>query len=115
VLELRTPEIDKGNALHAGAEQLEARTIVLAGDDLGELAAFDAVDELPALGSEAPLICSACHAQARLAARSAVRLDAPPGVPARRPMNRTGSRPVRPSYWMGLTESPSGSAAWRFS
>src|SRR5699024_12447171 len=80
VLELRTPGIDKGNALHAVVEQLEARTIVFAGDDLGDLAAFDAVDELRALGSQGLLICSASDEQDALTARSDVILDGPDGV-----------------------------------
>lgn len=82
VLELRTPGIDKGNALHAVVEQLEARTIVFAGDDLGDLAAFDAVDELRGLGSQGLLICSASEEQDALRARSDIVLDGPDGVAA---------------------------------
>jgi trehalose 6-phosphate phosphatase len=58
VLELRPPGVDKGAALTAFLAERSARTVLYAGDDLGDLAAYDAVErrrteELPGL-----LVCS---------------------------------------------------------
>lgn len=80
VLELRTPGIDKGNALHAVVESAGARTVIFAGDDLGDLPAFDAVDELRAQGLQGLLICSASQEQDALIARSDLVLDGTDGV-----------------------------------
>lgn len=80
VLELRTPGIDKGNALHAVVENLAARTVIFAGDDLGDLPAFDAVDELRDQGLNGLLVCSASDEQDALAARSDLVVDGPDGI-----------------------------------
>ena len=45
VLELRPPGIDKGVALRRLIESTGARSILYAGDDLGDLAAFRAIEE----------------------------------------------------------------------
>ncbi len=46
VIELRAPGIDKGDAVRALVERLGARQVIFAGDDLGDLPAFAAVEEL---------------------------------------------------------------------
>lgn len=50
VLELRPPGVDKGGALLAHAAECGARSVLYAGDDLGDLAAFDAIEVLRAAG-----------------------------------------------------------------
>lgn len=60
VLELRPPGMDKGVALGSFLREHDAATVLFAGDDLGDLAAFRAVDALRAEGSmEGLLVCSA--------------------------------------------------------
>jgi trehalose 6-phosphate phosphatase len=56
VLELRPPGHDKGRALSTLAEGCSA--VFYAGDDLGDLPAFDAVDRLRAGGVPGLLVCS---------------------------------------------------------
>lgn len=80
VLELRPPGVDKGAALRALVEELGARTVVFAGDDLGDLAAFDAVDALRAQGMAGLLVCSGSTEEAALAERADVVVDGPEGV-----------------------------------
>lgn len=82
VLELRPPGIDKGNALRGLVEELGARTVVFGGDDLGDLAAFDAVDELRASGLAGLLVCSGSTEEAALAERADLVVDGPAGVVA---------------------------------
>lgn len=80
VLELRSSEIDKGVALRRVVAELGARTVVFAGDDLGDLPAFDAVDALRADGLRGLLVCSESDEQDALVARSDVVLDGPDAV-----------------------------------
>ncbi|MCK9898934.1 trehalose-phosphatase [Parafrankia colletiae] len=58
VLELRPPGHDKGGALRTLVAQRQARSVLVAGDDLGDLPAFDAVDELRAGGIGGITVCS---------------------------------------------------------
>ncbi|WP_405012034.1 trehalose-phosphatase [Kitasatospora sp. NBC_01539] len=59
VLELRPPGVDKGGALAAFlAERPAARTVVYAGDDLGDLAAYAAVEKRRTEGLPGLLVCS---------------------------------------------------------
>lgn len=64
VLELRPPGMDKGVALTGVLRELGAGSVLFAGDDLGDLAAYDAVEALRA-GDDPPgglpglLVCSA--------------------------------------------------------
>jgi trehalose 6-phosphate phosphatase len=82
VLELRPPGVDKGGALRGLVEELGVRTVVFAGDDLGDLAAFDAVDELRAQGLHGLLICSGSIEENALAERADVLVEGPDGVVA---------------------------------
>ncbi len=82
VLELRTPGINKGSALAGAVAAYDARTVVFAGDDLGDLAAYDAVDRLRADGMPGLLICSGSMETTQLAARADIVVDGPPGVTA---------------------------------
>ena len=46
VVELRPPGVDKGGALRRIVSTYDARSVVYVGDDLGDLAAFDAIESL---------------------------------------------------------------------
>jgi trehalose 6-phosphate phosphatase len=82
VLELRPPGMDKGKALLALAEELDAGTLVFCGDDLGDLAAFDAVEAWRAVGRPGLLVCSGSPEVTALADRADVVVEGPPGVRA---------------------------------
>jgi len=53
VLEVRLPGFDKGRAVRELANSSPRRAVVYAGDDLGDVAAFDAIRELRAAGRSA--------------------------------------------------------------
>ncbi|GAA2337337.1 trehalose-phosphatase [Dactylosporangium salmoneum] len=80
VLELRPPGIDKGHALEAIAEQHRVRAVAYFGDDLGDLAAFDAVERLREAGLAGLKVCSGSDEVPRLAERADLIVDGPPGV-----------------------------------
>lgn len=80
VVELRSPGIDKGDTVRALADELAARQIIFAGDDLGDLPAFVAVEQLRETGIGGLLICSASTEQDALVARADVVLDGPDAV-----------------------------------
>jgi trehalose 6-phosphate phosphatase len=82
VVELRGTGHDKGDSLRSLAAAMDARHVIFAGDDLGDLAAFDAVDELRAQGVDGMLICSASDEQDALVARADLVLDGPDAVAA---------------------------------
>lgn len=79
VLELRPPGMDKGRALTSFAAEVKAGSVLVAGDDLGDLAAFDAADSL---GIPAVKVCSGSDEVTELAARADVVVDGPRGVVA---------------------------------
>jgi trehalose 6-phosphate phosphatase len=80
VLELRPSGMDKGAALRALIEEQGVRTVVFAGDDLGDLAAFDAVDALREAGGAGLLVCSGSTEEMALARRADLVVDGPDGV-----------------------------------
>ena len=80
VIELRREGMDKGKALLGLASELGATTLVFTGDDLGDLAAFDAVDAWRATGGAGLLVCSGSDEVEELAARADLVVDGPPGV-----------------------------------
>ena len=80
VIELRAPGIDKGDAVRALAAHLGARQVIFAGDDLGDLPAFAAVEDLRESGLGGLLICSASAEQDALVARADIVLDGPDAV-----------------------------------
>ncbi len=79
VLELRPPGMDKGHALSLFLAERDARSVLFAGDDLGDLAAFDAVraSELPGV-----TVCSGSAEVTALADRADIVVDGPDGVVA---------------------------------
>ncbi len=82
VLELRPPGMDKGIALRRLVQEAGAATVVFAGDDLGDLAAFAEVQRMRAEGLDALLLCSGSVEVTALAGHADVVLDGPAGVAA---------------------------------
>lgn len=81
VLELRPPGVDKGAALAAFVRDVGAHTVLYAGDDLGDLAAFAAVRELRQQhGVPGLLVCSGSAEVPELAAQADLVVDGPAGV-----------------------------------
>jgi len=87
VHELRPAGGDKGDALRtlvaeAVAGDAPPSVVVFVGDDLGDLAAFDAVDRLRADGTPGLLVCSGSTEVTALADRADLVVDGPDGVVA---------------------------------
>ena len=80
VLEIRAPGIDKGDALLGMVAESGARQVIFAGDDLGDLPAFRAVEQLRTEGLSGLLVCSASHEEDALTEMSDLVLDGPKGV-----------------------------------
>ena len=80
VVEVRSPGMHKGVAVRTLADELGAGAFLFAGDDLGDLEAFDAVAELREAGLPTLLVCSASEEQGALVARSDIVVDGPSGV-----------------------------------
>ncbi|MEU2225497.1 MULTISPECIES: trehalose-phosphatase [unclassified Streptomyces] len=80
VLELRPPGMDKGVALLDHARATGAGCVVYAGDDLGDLPAFAAVEELRRNGTPGLLVCSGSTEVTELAERADLVVDGPRGV-----------------------------------
>jgi trehalose 6-phosphate phosphatase len=80
VIELRASGHDKGDSLRSLVAALEPRQVIFGGDDLGDLPAFDAVDQLREQGVAGMLICSASEEQDALVARADLVLDGPDAV-----------------------------------
>ncbi|MEV5353466.1 trehalose-phosphatase [Streptomyces sp. NPDC052693] len=80
VLELRPPGMDKGVALRALAREIGAESVLFAGDDLGDLPAYAAVDALRAEGTPGLLVCSGSDEVTALRERADLVVDGPEGV-----------------------------------
>ncbi|KAB1147307.1 trehalose-phosphatase [Streptomyces luteolifulvus] len=80
VLELRPPGMDKGVALLKHVRETDAASVLYAGDDLGDLRAFAAVDELRSDGTPGLLVCSGSDEVTELTERSDLVVDGPEGV-----------------------------------
>ncbi|GGX31822.1 trehalose-phosphatase [Streptomyces chryseus] len=81
VLELRPPGVDKGVALAEYVREVGAGSVLYAGDDLGDVAAFSAVEKLRTEGIPGLLVCSGNEVPA-LADRADLVVDGPAGVVA---------------------------------
>jgi trehalose 6-phosphate phosphatase len=77
VLELRPPGVDKGVALESLASERAARVVCYAGDDLGDLAAFAALDRLRERGVPGLAICAGSAEVPELGARADLVVDGP--------------------------------------
>ncbi|QNP71947.1 trehalose-phosphatase [Streptomyces roseirectus] len=81
VLEIRPAGMDKGAALTTLAEETGAEAILYAGDDLGDIPAFDAVTTLrETTGTPGLLICSGSKEVTALTTRADLTVDGPAGV-----------------------------------
>ncbi len=80
VLELRPPGMDKGAALREHVRRTGAESVLYAGDDLGDLPAFSAVDALRAEGIPGLLVCSGSDEVPALRERADLVVDGPAGV-----------------------------------
>lgn len=81
VFELRAPGINKGDAVRRLVAEVDPRVVVFAGDDLGDVPAFEAVRSLREQGqAEGLLICSASTEQNALVTLADVVVDGPSGV-----------------------------------
>ncbi|MEV0775685.1 trehalose-phosphatase [Streptomyces sp. NPDC050433] len=77
VLELRPPGMDKGVALEEYVREIGAETVVYGGDDLGDLAAYAAVNSLRAKGHPGLLLCSGAGEVPELAEKADLVLPGP--------------------------------------
>lgn len=81
VLEIRPPGVDKGGALRAVVSETGVRALLFGGDDLGDLPAVDAIDELRADGMHALVVCSdSRETPAALREAADLVVPGPPGV-----------------------------------
>ena len=80
VIEARAPGMDKGQVVRRLMSELDAGGFLFAGDDLGDLEAFDAVEELREQGVPTLLVCSLSEEESALANRADVLVDGPEGV-----------------------------------
>jgi trehalose 6-phosphate phosphatase len=80
VLELRPPGMDKGAALSALVAERSARAVLFAGDDLGDLAAYAAVEAGRRRGVAGVTVCAASAEATVVAERADIVVDGPTGV-----------------------------------
>ncbi|WP_030933090.1 trehalose-phosphatase [Streptomyces sp. NRRL B-24720] len=83
VLELRPPGMDKGVALAKYVRETDAESVLYAGDDLGDLAAYAAVEKLRTEGPDGIpglLVCSGSAEVPELAERADLLLPGPAAV-----------------------------------
>ena len=80
VIEVRSPGMSKGNAVRTLVEEQDAGGFLFAGDDLGDLEAFAAVEQLREQGMPTLLVCSLSDEESALAARADVLVPGPDGV-----------------------------------
>ncbi|WP_151084369.1 trehalose-phosphatase [Nocardioides cynanchi] len=80
VIEMRSPGMDKGVVVRNLAEEVEAGGFLFAGDDLGDVEAFEAVAELRRQGLPTLLVCSASQEESTLLELSDVVVPGPEGV-----------------------------------
>ncbi|MFD0270218.1 trehalose-phosphatase [Streptomyces sp. NPDC127106] len=80
VLELRPPGMDKGVALTEYLAETDAEAAVYAGDDLGDLAAYAAVEKRRAEGLPGLLVCSGSEEVPELASRADLVLPGPAAI-----------------------------------
>lgn len=80
VIEVRSAGAHKGLVVAGLAAELGAEGFLFAGDDLGDVEAFEAVDALEARGLAALRVCSASREESALIALSDVVVRGPQGV-----------------------------------
>lgn len=80
VIEVRAPGTHKGDAVRTIAAETKANGFLFAGDDLGDLEAFSAVDDLRREGLATLLVCSSSDEHDALLDRADVAVEGPDGV-----------------------------------
>ncbi|MFF8607900.1 trehalose-phosphatase [Streptomyces sp. NPDC015346] len=80
VLELRPPGMDKGVALAEYVREVGAGSVLYAGDDLGDLPAFAAVEKLRSNGTPGLLVCSGSAEVPELSERADLSVPGPRAV-----------------------------------
>jgi trehalose 6-phosphate phosphatase len=80
VIEVRSPGMHKGLVVERLVEELDAGGFVFAGDDLGDLEAFESVAAMGKNGVPTLLVCSASDEQSALRQLADVVVDGPDGV-----------------------------------
>jgi trehalose 6-phosphate phosphatase len=80
VLELRPPGVDKGVAIRRLLESTGAQAILYAGDDLGDLAAYRAIEEQRKAGLRAVLLATRSSNATELIEAADIVVDDPTGV-----------------------------------
>lgn len=80
VIEARSPGMDKGAVVRTLVEELGAGAFLFAGDDLGDLEAFEAVAELRDQGLPTLLVCACSQEQSALLELADVAVKGPDGV-----------------------------------
>lgn len=82
VWELRSATVTKGDALRDLVQQEKVRAVLMAGDDLGDLAAFDALADFADRGIATCALVSGSHELPQLADQADILCDGPDGVAA---------------------------------
>jgi trehalose 6-phosphate phosphatase len=82
VIELRPAGMDKGTSLKELIAERDPTAVLFAGDDLGDLPAFEAVRAARAAGREGIAVCSASDEVSALAGHADLVLDGPKEVAA---------------------------------
>ena len=82
VIEMRAADMDKGDAVRRLVADLDAQGFCFAGDDLGDIEAFSAVDDLRTEGLATFLICSGSREEQALRERADLVVSGPSGVVA---------------------------------
>ena len=80
VIEVRSPGMSKGHAVETLVGEQDAGGFLFAGDDLGDLDAFEAVEDLREQGMPTLLVCSLSDEESALAERADVLVKGPDGV-----------------------------------
>ncbi len=80
VVEVRSPGMHKGAAVSTLVTELGAGAFVFAGDDLGDIEAFEAVRDLARDGLPTLLVCSSSEEESTLVELADVVVDGPEGV-----------------------------------
>jgi trehalose 6-phosphate phosphatase len=80
VVEVRAHGMNKGSAVRRLTDELGARAFVFCGDDLGDVEAFKAIEELRGQGFPSLLVCSASDEENALAEMADVVVAGPDGV-----------------------------------
>jgi trehalose 6-phosphate phosphatase len=91
VIEVRSGSMHKGRALRTLVEEQHAGGVVFVGDDLGDVAAFEAVRALRDDGLPGAVVCAASEEQPQLVDLADVVVDGPDGtVRLLRALSRSG-------------------------